>query len=162
MHIRLVNTHSKQALIAEYALSFMSRLRGLMGREEHEIHGGLFLQNCSSVHCCFMKVPLRIVYLRSDCAGASHPDCARSNSYAKAYAGSEAYAGSAANRTCLEVLFCETVMPWRLGSHVPKAKHVLELPVHTDFDVRPGDQLLIEATDLRPTYNRTDRLVIDL
>lgn len=45
----------------------------------------------------------------------------------------------------LRFFFCETVMPWRLGSHVPKAKHVLELPVHTDFDVRPGDQLLIEG-----------------
>ena len=152
MNIRLVNTRTNQVLLAEHAANFMSRLRGLMGREEREIHGGLFLQNCSSVHCCFMKVPLRIVYLRSDCAGADHPDCARSNSYAKAYAG------TAANRTCLEVLFCETVMPWRLGSHVPKAKHVLELPVHTDFDVRPGDQLLIEG----PTCDRLTTEPTDL
>ena len=50
----------------EEAKSFGSRLRGLMLRKPEDVHGGLLLWNCSSVHCCFMRFSIDVVYVGCD------------------------------------------------------------------------------------------------
>jgi uncharacterized membrane protein (UPF0127 family) len=46
--------------------SFMMRLMGLMGKRSLETGEGLFLENCSSIHCFFMMIPIDAVYLSKD------------------------------------------------------------------------------------------------
>lgn len=50
----------------EIADNFFSRFRGLMFRDCLEQEEGLLLKNCSSIHCCFMKFPIDVVYLASN------------------------------------------------------------------------------------------------
>ena len=40
-----------------------------------------------------------------------------------------------------EVLFCETVAPWKLGKKVRGAKHVLELPKGSGAALRMGETI---------------------
>lgn len=51
------------------ARTFSSRLRGLMGRASLGEEEGLFLANCSRVHCCFMRFPIDVLYLDSNLRG---------------------------------------------------------------------------------------------
>ena len=46
--------------------NFVSRFRGLMLRKSLDGIDGLLLSPCSSVHMCFMRFPLDIVYLDED------------------------------------------------------------------------------------------------
>ena len=46
--------------------SFLSRLKGLMGRKSLEAGEALLLINCSSIHCFFMKITIDAVYLSED------------------------------------------------------------------------------------------------
>lgn len=48
------------------AESFSTRLKGLMGEKELPHGEGLLLENCGSIHCCFMKFPIDVVYLDKD------------------------------------------------------------------------------------------------
>lgn len=50
-------------LKAEIADGFFLRLRGLMGREMLPDTTGLLLIPCDSVHMCFMRFPIDVVYL---------------------------------------------------------------------------------------------------
>jgi len=50
----------------EIADSFWSRFVGLMMRENLEPGGGLLLRHCSTIHCCFMRFPIDVVYLSND------------------------------------------------------------------------------------------------
>lgn len=43
--------------------SFFPRFRGLMLRKSLAPGEGLFLKNCSAIHCCFMRFPIDVVYL---------------------------------------------------------------------------------------------------
>lgn len=45
------------------AKSFWQRFRGLMGVTRLEDGEGLWFQNCSSIHCFFMKIPIDVVYV---------------------------------------------------------------------------------------------------
>lgn len=51
------------------ARTFSSRLRGLMGRASLGEEEGLFLAECSRVHCCFMRFPIDVLYLDSNLRG---------------------------------------------------------------------------------------------
>ncbi len=46
--------------------SFFMRLRGLMGRKTLPNASGLLLTPCDSVHMCFMRFPIDVVYLDKD------------------------------------------------------------------------------------------------
>ena len=43
--------------------TFLLRLRGLMGRKELPENTGLLLVPCDSVHMCFMRFPIDVVYV---------------------------------------------------------------------------------------------------
>lgn len=47
----------------EVAADFWQRFCGLMGRKQLADGTGLLLKNCSSIHTCFMKFPIDVVYL---------------------------------------------------------------------------------------------------
>jgi len=85
----------------EMASNFRQRFWGLMGRGGLVEGTGLLLKHCSSIHTCFMKFPIDVVYLDHS----------------------------------FKVLDVETVRPWKLGSLIKGARHVLELPEYA------GDQL---------------------
>lgn len=46
--------------------SFGSRLLGLMGRKDMADGEGLFLMNCPSIHCFFMRITVDVFYLSKD------------------------------------------------------------------------------------------------
>ena len=46
--------------------SFFTRFLGLMGKPALGGGEGLFLKNCSSVHCFFMRFPIDAVYISKD------------------------------------------------------------------------------------------------
>ena len=49
----------------------------------------------------------------------------------------------------MEVLKVETVCPWRVGSIVRGAKHIVELAEGAAEGLKPGDQILIKEVDMR-------------
>jgi uncharacterized protein len=53
-------------LWTEVADTFWSRFRGLMGRKNLPIDYGLLLIPCSSVHMCFMRFAIDVIYLDKD------------------------------------------------------------------------------------------------
>jgi len=46
--------------------TFGTRFRGLMLRKSLRPGEGLLLKHCSSIHCCFMRFPIDVVYLTED------------------------------------------------------------------------------------------------
>jgi uncharacterized membrane protein (UPF0127 family) len=48
------------------ARSFLHRLRGLMGRSLLEPGEGLLIDPCSSIHTCFMRFPIDVLYMGAD------------------------------------------------------------------------------------------------
>ena len=58
-----------RAVSVPVARTFSSRLRGLMGRASLGEEEGLFLSNCSRVHCCFMRFSIDVLYLDSNLRG---------------------------------------------------------------------------------------------
>ncbi len=53
-------------LRAEAADTFLSRFRGLMGRATLPPGRGLLLTPCNSVHMCFMRFAIDVIYLDAD------------------------------------------------------------------------------------------------
>ncbi len=53
-------------LEVEIAESFLSRLRGLMGRRRLDEGHGLLLAPCNSIHMLFMRFAIDVVYLDKD------------------------------------------------------------------------------------------------
>ena len=51
------------------ARTYFSRLRGLMGKASLGEEEGLFLAECSRVHCCFMRFPIDVLYVGCDLRG---------------------------------------------------------------------------------------------
>lgn len=47
----------------ELAQTTWSRLCGLLGRRELETGHGLWIRPCNSVHCCFMRFTIDVLYL---------------------------------------------------------------------------------------------------
>ncbi len=56
--------HGGEVITAWVADSFLTRGRGLLGRDIPAPGRGLLLRCCSSVHTCFMRGPLDLVGLR--------------------------------------------------------------------------------------------------
>lgn len=50
----------------EWVDTFVKRLQGLMFRSAHPPDQGLLLSPCSSIHTCFMRFPIDVVYLDND------------------------------------------------------------------------------------------------
>ncbi|MGE4354673.1 MAG: DUF192 domain-containing protein [Oscillospiraceae bacterium] len=48
--------------------SFLSRLKGLMGRTNLDEGEALLLLNCAGIHCFFMRMTIDAVYLSEDMA----------------------------------------------------------------------------------------------
>lgn len=45
------------------AHTFFTRLAGLMGKKELKVNEGMLLRPCSSIHTCFMKFAIDVVFL---------------------------------------------------------------------------------------------------
>ncbi|MEW6771813.1 MAG: DUF192 domain-containing protein [Bacillota bacterium] len=50
----------------EVARSFGQRLKGLLFRRELSSGGGLLLEPCRSVHTCFMRFPIDVVFYNNE------------------------------------------------------------------------------------------------
>ncbi|MPZ23828.1 MAG: DUF192 domain-containing protein [Dehalococcoidia bacterium] len=48
------------------ATSFLSRLRGLMGRRSLADGEGIYIRPCSSIHTFFMRFPIDVAFLDRD------------------------------------------------------------------------------------------------
>ena len=57
------NDHECLADKVAVADTFLSRFFGLMPKRELPRGEGLFLQDCRSIHCFFMRFPIDVVYL---------------------------------------------------------------------------------------------------
>ncbi len=55
---------SGRQISIDVADSFISRFKGLMGRKEGNY--GLLLISCNSIHTCFMRYPLDILFLNDE------------------------------------------------------------------------------------------------
>ena len=64
--VRLINLKdqriiSDKCLVAE---SFISRLRGWIGKTRADLGEGILFPSCSSIHMYFMSMPIDVVFLR--------------------------------------------------------------------------------------------------
>ena len=50
----------------QLADTFLTRFLGLMGRRSLPEDGGLLLKDCGSIHTCFMRFPIDVIYLSAD------------------------------------------------------------------------------------------------
>jgi hypothetical protein len=50
----------------EVATTFLSRLKGLLGRNSLDASSGLLINPCNSVHCFFMKFPIDVAFVDKD------------------------------------------------------------------------------------------------
>lgn len=48
------------------ANGFFSKFKGLMGKKRLNISEGLMLLSCNSIHTCFMRFPIDVVFLNID------------------------------------------------------------------------------------------------
>ncbi len=68
MAVRLVHSESGRPLAdhLEFARTPLQRMRGLLGRNHLPPGGGMMIERCSSIHTCFMRFPLDVVFLDAD------------------------------------------------------------------------------------------------
>ncbi len=66
--MRIIHKQSGKALAenVQVAESFFERLKGLMFIREMKGHDGLFIKNTNSVHNCFVRFPLDLVFVNND------------------------------------------------------------------------------------------------
>ncbi|MBW8384265.1 MAG: DUF192 domain-containing protein [Youngiibacter sp.] len=50
----------------EKADTFVSRFKGLLGRESLDSDCGLIIEPCNSIHCFFMKFPIDVAFVDKD------------------------------------------------------------------------------------------------
>ena len=69
MPVRVTNKTRATVLAdqAAVATSFFARLKGLLGRPALPPGGGLHLDPCNSIHTFFMRFPIDVVFLDSEC-----------------------------------------------------------------------------------------------
>ncbi len=65
-HFQLQVKNSALSLEITQADTFLGRFLGLMGKKALPPFHGLLLIPCSSVHMCFMRFPIDVVYLAAD------------------------------------------------------------------------------------------------
>lgn len=63
MQIVNVTTDQNLAVEARVAGTFLSRLVGLLNRRELGMGEGLVIKPCNSVHTCFMRFPIDVVFV---------------------------------------------------------------------------------------------------
>lgn len=66
MNAQIIHQQSGRAptaLYLEHAATPWSRLRGLLGRRGLAAANGLWIRPCNSVHCCFMRFAIDVLYL---------------------------------------------------------------------------------------------------
>ncbi|MDI6605911.1 MAG: DUF192 domain-containing protein [Candidatus Omnitrophota bacterium] len=64
-----IKNKTKNTVLAENATianSFLSRMKGLLGRKEFKKGEALVLTPCNSIHTFFMKFPIDIIFLDKD------------------------------------------------------------------------------------------------
>lgn len=59
-NLRTNETYANSAKIAE---NFFDRLLGLMFKKNWELYDGLVLSPCNSIHTCFMKFKIDVIFL---------------------------------------------------------------------------------------------------
>lgn len=66
---QVVNLTREQTLVTKGRLanSFWSRFRGLMGNDGLQAGEGLLIVPCNSIHTHFMRFPIDVLYVGSDC-----------------------------------------------------------------------------------------------
>ncbi|MCG8430869.1 MAG: DUF192 domain-containing protein [Candidatus Omnitrophica bacterium] len=64
--MRVLNTSrgSQLCRVCVRARSFLTRARGLMGSRTLPEGKGLLLEPCNSVHTCFMRYPIDVVFIK--------------------------------------------------------------------------------------------------
>jgi uncharacterized membrane protein (UPF0127 family) len=64
--IRFVRKHDGALITTEASVAdtFVTRLRGLIGRSEFRAGEGLLFPRCSSVHMWMMRIPIDVLFLR--------------------------------------------------------------------------------------------------
>ena len=65
---RLVHEESGRALAdrIEKARTPFERMKGLLGRAGLEPGGGMWIERCGSIHTCFMRFPIDVVFADAD------------------------------------------------------------------------------------------------
>lgn len=69
MNSRIVHATAAReptALQLEHAATPWTRLRGLLGRRQLDAARGLWIRPCNSVHCCFMRFAIDVLYLDAE------------------------------------------------------------------------------------------------
>ncbi|MCB0271840.1 MAG: DUF192 domain-containing protein [Bdellovibrionales bacterium] len=66
MQVTLSKTNLRILAHADQALTFWSRLRGLMFTSKLPSDHGLWIKPCNSVHTFFMKFPIDVIFLSDD------------------------------------------------------------------------------------------------
>lgn len=66
--MKRVYTEGGQLIVdkLDKATNFFKRFMGLMGREQLTNDAGLLIVPCNSVHSCFMKFPIDVVFLTKE------------------------------------------------------------------------------------------------
>lgn len=66
--IEVIHSSSKLKLASNVrvAKSFLSRLKGLMFIEEMKGFDGLLIEPCNSIHNCFVRFPLDVIFLSKE------------------------------------------------------------------------------------------------
>lgn len=63
VHIRTNEVLGRDVLLAE---SFFERLKGLMFIKEMRGFDGLLIKNCNSIHNCFVRFPIDVVFVNGE------------------------------------------------------------------------------------------------
>ena len=66
MEVLYPKKNQKIVTQVEIADTFFKRFKGLMGREEIPEGFGLLIKPCNSVHTCFMKLPIDVLFINKD------------------------------------------------------------------------------------------------
>lgn len=72
VRIESINNKAILADQCEVAESFMSRLKGLLGRKTLEEGEGLFISPCNDIHMWFMSIPIDVVFIVLDRVESGH------------------------------------------------------------------------------------------
>jgi uncharacterized membrane protein (UPF0127 family) len=66
--MQLINITNGAVLadVVQLADNFMTRLKGLLGRTGLKSDEALIIQPCKSVHTCFMRFPIDVIFLNNE------------------------------------------------------------------------------------------------
>ena len=67
--VSIKNSSRGNAIIGsqiQVAESFVDKLIGLMGRRHMQFGTGMLLRPCSSIHTCFMRMPIDVLYMNRE------------------------------------------------------------------------------------------------